>query len=77
MDVRSAQAALLAVSQYLAAATAGEPDPVPTGVGGPPFLSADGVAFEVEAPDAEAANTVHREAHGLVADEVHEVKEGS
>ena len=31
----------------------------------------------VEAPDAEAANTVHREAHGLVADEVHLVKEGS
>ena len=48
-----AQAALLAVSQYLAAATADEPDPVPTGVGGPPFLSADGVAFEVEALDAE------------------------
>ena len=31
----------------------------------------------VEAPDAEAASTVHREAHGLVADEVHEVQEGS
>jgi Protein of unknown function (DUF4242) len=31
----------------------------------------------VEAPDAEAANTVHREAHGLVADEIHEVKEGT
>ena len=30
----------------------------------------------VEAPDAEAANRVHREAHGLVADEIHEVKEG-
>jgi len=30
----------------------------------------------VEAPDAEAANTVHREAHGLVADEIYEVKEG-
>ena len=27
----------------------------------------------VEAPDAEAANTVHREAHGLVADEIHPV----
>ncbi|MCE6997446.1 CoA transferase [Saccharothrix sp. S26] len=48
-----AQAALLAVSQYLAAATADEPDPTPTGVGGPPFLSADGAAFEVEALDAE------------------------
>lgn len=31
----------------------------------------------VDAPDAEAANTVHREAHGLVADEVHLVKEGA
>ena len=27
----------------------------------------------VEAPDAEAANRVHREAHGLVADEIFEV----
>ena len=31
----------------------------------------------VEAPDAEAAATVHREAHGLVADEIHPVVEGS
>jgi hypothetical protein len=31
----------------------------------------------VEAPDAEAANTVHREAHGLVADEIHLVVEGT
>ncbi len=31
----------------------------------------------VEAPSAEAANTVHREAHGLVADEIFEVQEGS
>jgi hypothetical protein len=31
----------------------------------------------VEAPSAEAAVTVHREAHGLVADEIFEVKEGS
>jgi len=30
----------------------------------------------VEAPDAEAAMTVHREAHGLVADEIIEVQEG-
>ena len=30
----------------------------------------------VEAPDADAANTVHREAHGLVADEIHIVREG-
>ena len=31
----------------------------------------------VEAPSADAAATVHREAHGLVADDVFEVKEGS
>ena len=31
----------------------------------------------VDAPDAETANTVHREAHGLVADEIYEVSEHS
>jgi len=31
----------------------------------------------VEAPDAEAANDVHRDAHGLVADEIYPVAEGS
>jgi hypothetical protein len=31
----------------------------------------------VEAPDAETATRVHREAHGLVADEIYEVQEGS
>lgn len=31
----------------------------------------------VEAPDAEAAATVHREAHGLVADEIIPVSEGT
>jgi hypothetical protein len=31
----------------------------------------------IEAPNKEAANAVHREAHGLVADELVEVKEGS
>jgi hypothetical protein len=31
----------------------------------------------VDAPDAETANTVHREAHGLVADEIYEVQEGA
>lgn len=31
----------------------------------------------VEAPDADTAHTVHREAHGLVADEIFEVSEGS
>ncbi|MDP3892965.1 DUF4242 domain-containing protein [Nocardioides sp.] len=30
----------------------------------------------VEAPDADAAITVHREAHGLVADAIFEVVEG-
>ena len=36
----------------------------------------DGKAFcLVEAPDAEAAATVHREAHGLVADEIYRVTE--
>ncbi len=31
----------------------------------------------VEAPNKEAANTVHHDAHGLVADEIYEVQEGS
>jgi hypothetical protein len=31
----------------------------------------------VDAPDADTAVTVHREAHGLVADEIYEVSEGS
>ncbi len=31
----------------------------------------------VDAPDAEAAVRVHREAHGLVADEIYEVTEHS
>jgi hypothetical protein len=31
----------------------------------------------VEAPDADTAHTVHREAHGLVADEIYEVEQGS
>ena len=31
----------------------------------------------VEAPNAEAAAAVHREAHGLVADDITEVQEGS
>jgi len=31
----------------------------------------------VQAPDAEAAATVHREAHGLVADEIYAVTDGS
>ena len=31
----------------------------------------------VEAPDTETAHTVHREAHGLVADEIYSVSEHS
>ncbi|MEO8286280.1 MAG: DUF4242 domain-containing protein [Chloroflexota bacterium] len=38
----------------------------------------DGKVFcLVEAPDAEAANMVHKEAHGLVADQIFEVREGA
>jgi hypothetical protein len=31
----------------------------------------------VDAPDADAAHAVHREAHGLVADEIYPVAEGT
>ena len=31
----------------------------------------------VEAPDADTATAVHREAHGLVADEIYQVQEGA
>jgi hypothetical protein len=31
----------------------------------------------VDAPDADAANTVHRQAHGLVAGEIFQVAEGA
>jgi hypothetical protein len=31
----------------------------------------------VDAPNADAATTVHREAHGLLADEIFQVQEGS
>ena len=38
----------------------------------------DGKVFcLVDAPDAAAANRVHQEAHGLVADEIHVVQEGA
>ena len=38
----------------------------------------DGKVFcLVEAPSADAASTVHREAHGLVADEIFPVEEGA
>ena len=39
--------------------------------------SAGKVFCLIDAPSREAATAVHREAHGLVADEVIEVKEGS
>ena len=40
------------------------------------FETASGKAFcLVEAPNKEAANAVHREAHGLVADEIIEVQD--
>jgi crotonobetainyl-CoA:carnitine CoA-transferase CaiB-like acyl-CoA transferase len=48
-----AQAALLTVSQYLAAASAGDGEVVPMTPGGPPFASSDGVWFEVDTLDAE------------------------
>ena len=41
------------------------------------FNEDDGTVFcLVEAPNKEAAERVHREAHGLVADEIVEVQEG-
>lgn len=43
------RAALLTVSQYLAAACAPEPEAVPIAPGGPPFTAADGTRFELEA----------------------------
>ncbi|TQF01730.1 CoA transferase [Kitasatospora acidiphila] len=47
-----AGAALLAVGQYLAAATADDPpEPTRADTGPPPFTSADGVRFEIEALD--------------------------
>ena len=42
------------------------------------FDEASGTIFcLVEAPNREAAAQVHQEAHGLLADEIHEVVEGS
>ena len=41
------------------------------------FDEASGKVFcLVEAPDAEAAHRVHRDAHGLVADEIYPVVQG-
>ena len=42
------------------------------------YNEADGTVFCLcEAPSKEAAAAVHREAHGGVADEIFEIKEGS
>lgn len=49
----AAQGALLAVGQYLAAATCADEGAEPHHTGGPPFVSADGIRFEVETLDAE------------------------
>ncbi|GAA3516166.1 CoA transferase [Actinocatenispora rupis] len=48
-----AQAALLAVGQHLASATTADDGAPPAGTGGPPFVSADGVRFEIESLYAE------------------------
>ncbi|WP_279638388.1 CoA transferase [Kitasatospora cineracea] len=50
VGVSVAQAALFGLAQYLAAATApGQECAEPSGAGGPPFVAADGVRFELEA----------------------------
>jgi crotonobetainyl-CoA:carnitine CoA-transferase CaiB-like acyl-CoA transferase len=49
VDTSVAEGALLAVSQYLAGAGADDPKSVSLEPGGPPFDSADGVRFEIEA----------------------------
>ncbi len=42
------------------------------------FNLAEGTVFCMcEAPNKQAAEAVHREAHGLVADEIIEIKEGA
>ncbi len=42
------------------------------------YNEGEGMVFCLcEAPNKEAANAVHSEAHGLVADEIIEVREGS
>lgn len=57
IETSVAEAALLAVSQYLAAAGADDQEAVDLAPGGPPFTSADGIRFELEAlqPDVWAA----------------------
>ncbi|QKW08086.1 CoA transferase [Streptomyces sp. NA04227] len=51
VEVDAERAALLTVSQYLAAAGAEEGEAAELAPGGPPFTSADGVVFELETLD--------------------------
>ncbi|WP_433563090.1 CoA transferase [Nocardia sp. CA-151230] len=48
VETSVAEAALLSISQYLAAAGADDPEAVDLAPGGPPFTSADGIRFEIE-----------------------------
>jgi CoA:oxalate CoA-transferase len=48
IETSVAETALLVISQYLAGAGADDPEAVDLSPGGPPFVSADGVRFEVE-----------------------------
>jgi len=48
VDTSVAEAALLAISQYLAGAGAEDPEAVDLSPGGPPFAGADDVRFEIE-----------------------------
>ncbi|MFE7797438.1 CoA transferase [Nocardia sp. NPDC057440] len=51
VGVAADRTALLTISQYLAAACADDDEATPLAPGGPPFTTADGVYFEVEALD--------------------------
>ncbi|WP_327120467.1 CoA transferase [Nocardia sp. NBC_01730] len=50
-DVSLDRVALLSISQYLAAACADDDEAGPLAPGGPPFTTADGIRFELEALD--------------------------
>ncbi len=51
VDISADRVALLTISQYLAAACADDDEATALAPGGPPFTTADGVRFEVEALD--------------------------
>ncbi|MEV6138948.1 CoA transferase [Nocardia sp. NPDC051990] len=51
VDISADRVALLTISQYLAAACADDDEAIALAPGGPPFTTADGVRFEVEALD--------------------------